>query len=166
MSSVQTEQKVQSLCLEKGWNLAVAESCTGGLLGGRITSVPGSSAYFTGGAIAYSDDLKVSLLGIKEKLIRDHGAVSSEVAVAMAEGVKGMTGADVGVAITGVAGPDSSEAKPPGTVHVAVITPFTIETRLYHFKGARENVRKSAVDEALKLVLAALGACRRGSSSS
>ena len=156
MSGLQTEQKVLSACLEKGWNLAVAESCTGGLLGGRITSVPGSSAYFTGGAIAYSDDLKVSLLGIKEKLIRDHGAVSSEVAVAMAEGVAGMTGADVGVAITGVAGPDSSESKPPGTVHVAVKTPLTIEARLYHFEGTREDVRKSAVDAALELVLAAV----------
>ncbi|MEE8547716.1 MAG: nicotinamide-nucleotide amidohydrolase family protein [bacterium] len=154
MSGIQTEQKVQSSCLEKGWNLAVAESCTGGLLGGRITSVPGSSAYFVGGAITYSDDLKISMLGIKEKLVRDYGAVSSEVAVAMAEGVAGMTGADVGVAITGVAGPDGSEAKPPGTVHVAVKTPFTIEARLYHFKGTREDVRKNAVDAALELVLA------------
>lgn len=139
--------------MEKGWNLAVAESCTGGLLGGKITSVPGSSEYFLGGAIAYSDALKVSLLGISSRLILDHGAVSSEVAVAMAEGVAEMTGAHVGVAVTGIAGPGGSAAKPPGTVHIAVKTPLTITARIYHFEGTREDVRGSAVDAALELVL-------------
>ena len=99
------EVSMGEVLLEKGWSLAVAESCTGGLLGARITSVPGSSGYFKGGVIAYSNQLKEDLLGVPADLIERAGAVSSEAALAMASGLKRL-GVQVGVAITGVAGPD------------------------------------------------------------
>lgn len=143
--------KVKSLCLERGWSLAVAESCTGGLIGGSITAVPGSSAFFRGGMIAYSDEIKTSVLGVPADLIEKHGAVSKEVAVSMAEGVRHLTGADVGIAVTGVAGPAGSEAKPPGMVHIAVKTPAGAAAREYSFTGGREKIRISAVKAALEL---------------
>ncbi|TNF45724.1 nicotinamide-nucleotide amidohydrolase family protein [bacterium] len=145
-------EEIGVLLIEKGWTLAVAESCTGGLLGGRITSVPGSSAYFVGGIVAYSNNMKMDLLGIPSTLILEHGAVSEEVAKAMADGVAGASGADIGVAVTGVAGPDGSENKPPGTVYLCVITPTVSEGRLLDLSGDREDVRESAVVEALRFL--------------
>jgi nicotinamide-nucleotide amidase len=143
------EKEVARICLEKGWRIAVAESCTGGLLGGRITSVPGSSAYFVGGVLAYSNSLKISLLRVEPEVIERHGAVSGEVARAMAEGVVTLTDADAGISITGVAGPEGSDQKPPGTVYVAVRTPGGTAVRRFHFDGDREAVREAAVRGAL-----------------
>jgi len=144
--------KVRSLCMERGWTLAVAESCTGGLAGGNITTVPGSSEYFLGGVIAYSNKIKTGVLGVPPDLLGKYGAVSSEVALKMAEGVRGLTGADVGIAVTGVAGPAGSEAKHPGMVHIAVISPTFTVVREYSFAGGREMIRKRAVDAALELL--------------
>lgn len=143
------------LCLARGWKLAVAESCTGGLLGATITAVPGSSAWFAGGVIAYADGLKVGLLGVERGLLSSHGAVSEPVALAMALGARAATGADAAISITGVAGPGASERKPAGTVFIAVALPGRSVARRHLFPGDREEVREQAVDAALALFLSA-----------
>ena len=152
------QNEVAGICLEKRWRVAVAESCTGGLLGGRLTAVPGSSAYFLGGIVAYSNSLKHSLLQVPRDLLEKHGAVSEEVARAMAEGIVQVAGAEAGIAITGVAGPEGSEDKPPGTVYVAVRTPEGTSARLLNLGGGREDVREAAVVEAMRMFVQ----CARG----
>ncbi len=115
------DEQVASLLLEQGLTVAVAESCTGGLMAARLTDRPGSSAYVAGGAVVYSNALKTGIAGVPAELIERVGAVSAEVAAALADGAATRLGADVGIGVTGVAGPDGgSEAKPVGTVHVSV----------------------------------------------
>lgn len=112
---------VGRLLTERGWTIAVAESCTGGLVAQRITDNPGSSRYFLGGVVAYANEVKQSLLGVSEADLAEHGAVSDPVARAMAEGVRERFGADIGIATTGISGPDGgTEDKPVGLVHVAL----------------------------------------------
>jgi nicotinamide-nucleotide amidase len=146
---------VGEVCLARNWRLAVAESCTGGLLGGALTSVPGSSAWFVGGVIAYADGLKVGMLGVERSLLAAHGAVSEPVARTMARGARAATGADAAIAVTGVAGPGASSAKPAGTVFIAVSLPEREVARLCSFAGDRAAVRAQAVEAALALFLAA-----------
>jgi PncC family amidohydrolase len=144
---------------ERGLRIAVAESCTGGLLGAALTAVPGSSDYVLGGVIAYANEVKESLLGVDAELLRTAGAVSEAVARAMAEGVRARLGADVGVGITGVAGPaEEGSGKPAGLVHVAVSGPGgeTRALRLSDDRGREEN-RAAAVRSALRLAMDMLG---------
>jgi nicotinamide-nucleotide amidase len=133
--------------------LAVAESCTGGLVAERITSVPGASRSFLGGAVVYSDELKTSLAGVPVELIARHGAVSAEVAKALAQGIRARTGATVGVGVTGIAGPmGATETKPLGLVHVAVCDPQGCDAVERTFRGDRNRVREWAAQQALDLV--------------
>ena len=134
-----------------GKTLAVAESCTGGLLGGAITSIPGSSLYFSGGVLAYGNSSKISLLGVPPALIATRGAVSREVAVAMADGVLSIFRADLAIAVTGVAGPGGgSRGKPVGTVWVAVVAPGGVRyAHRFRFPGDREAVRRATVRASL-----------------
>jgi PncC family amidohydrolase len=138
--------------------IAVAESCTGGLLGAALTAVAGSSTYVRGGVIAYADDVKAEHLGVGRHLLATHGAVSPEVAGAMAAAVRLRFEASLGVGITGVAGPDASEHKPPGLVFVAVADPTSVRViRLDEDRG-RELNRAHAVQAALRLCGEVIGA--------
>jgi nicotinamide-nucleotide amidase len=142
----------------KGATLAVAESCTGGLVAERITSIPGSSRAFLGGAVVYSNELKTLYAGVDAALIAQHGAVSSQVAKAMAEGIRKKTGATIGLAVTGIAGPaGGTEEKPVGLVYIAVAHGKEIEVAEKNFaafstQSTRERVRTLAAQAALDLV--------------
>jgi nicotinamide-nucleotide amidase len=132
--------------------LAVAESCTGGMLGERITSVPGSSDVFLGGVIAYHNDVKKTLLGVREEELERYGAVSEEVALQMAAGVRERTGADVGVSVTGIAGPGGgTPEKPVGLVWIAIHS-SDAKARRFHVVGDRAEIRQRAAQAALEMV--------------
>ncbi|HYC31678.1 MAG TPA: competence/damage-inducible protein A [Gemmatimonadales bacterium] len=138
----------------RGMHLGTAESCTGGLLGGRLTDIPGSSAVYAGGVVCYSNELKVSLLGVPPDLIEAHGAVSEPVALAMAEGAVARLGVDLAVSVTGIAGPEGgSEEKPVGTVWLGLAGSGVSESRRSVFGGGRHEVRARAAQAALYLVL-------------
>jgi nicotinamide-nucleotide amidase len=146
------EQVVGQQLQARGWKVAVAESCTGGLLGGRLTDVPGSSDWFAGGIVAYENDVKRQFLGVAAEMLERHGAVSEPTAVAMADGVRDRLAADAGVAITGIAGPTGgSPEKPVGTVVIAVSTGPAV-VRTYRFVGDRAMVRQQAVIAAMELL--------------
>jgi nicotinamide-nucleotide amidase len=148
------EEVVGDLLKARGYTLAAAESCTGGLLTSRLTDVAGSSAYVRASVVAYAYEDKTSLLGVPRETIETHGAVSEPVAVAMAEGIRDRTGADVAVAITGIAGPGGgTEKKPVGTVVIAVIVPGApVYVRTYAFMGGRAMVKFQATQAALDRV--------------
>ncbi len=143
--------------------LGVAESCTGGLLGGRLTSVPGASAWFYGGVIAYDNSVKMKLLGVSARLLKKYGAVSPECAQAMAKGVRKAIGADIAISVTGIAGPEGgTKEKPIGLVYVAVDGPGrTLRVRRQDIHGPRETVRARAATAALGLLKEALDARRK-----
>jgi nicotinamide-nucleotide amidase len=151
------EELVLSLAAARGLRLATAESCTGGMVAARLTGVPGSSASFVGGVVAYADDVKRRELGVPEELLAEHGAVSAEVAAAMADGVRGQLGADVAVAVTGVAGPDGGTAeKPVGRVHLHASGPDGSLARMLDLPGEREQIRVRAAVTSLHLLRALL----------
>jgi nicotinamide-nucleotide amidase len=136
-----------------GISLGTAESCTGGLVGGRITNVPGSSDAFVGGVVCYSDRLKTELLGVSPELIAEHGAVSEAVARAMAEGARARLRVDMAVSVTGIAGPSGGTGeKPVGTVWFAVASPGETEARRIIFHGSRNEIRERAAQMALFLL--------------
>lgn len=147
------EASVGQLLRERGWRIAAAESCTGGLLVKRLTDVAGSSEYVDGGVIVYSNEAKTILAGVPEDLIRAHGAVSEPVAQALASGVRARLGSTIGVGITGIAGPGGgSPEKPVGTVAIAVDGPAGAEVRTRRFTGDRELIRDVATNHALDVV--------------
>lgn len=154
---------VLDACRARGLSIAVGESCTGGMLGERLTGVPGSSDVFVGGVIAYADEIKTSLLGVPAAIIREHGAVSEPVVRAMATGARDRTGAEIGIGITGIAGPDGgTPEKPVGTVWVGVDVAGEVQSALLHSWGDRQEVRQRAAQAALNLARRALGGARLG----
>lgn len=137
-----------------GWTLAVAESCTGGGLGQRLTRVPGSSDYFVGGVIAYSNSLKASLLGVAEAMLATDGAVSESCATEMAEGVRRVCSSDSGLSVTGIAGPGGeTPGKPVGLVFIGFSVRDGTVVREYRFSGSRDEIRGDATDAALELAI-------------
>jgi len=143
---------------ERHRTLSVAESCTGGLLGGRITGVPGSSDYFRGGFLTYADETKTELLGVSADLIAAHTAVSEEVAHAMADGAKRRAQTDYALSVTGYAGPDGgTKENPVGTVFVGLASPSGTEVRRLRLLGDRDRIRNFAVQYALNQLRLALG---------
>jgi competence/damage-inducible protein CinA-like protein len=137
----------------RGYTLATAESCTGGLLAGRITDVPGSSEYFLEGVVSYSNEAKINLLGVPKKLIETHGAVSEQVAGAMAAGIRKRAGSTLGIGLTGIAGPGGgSPEKPVGLVYIALADDSQTMTRKFIFPGDRQFIRTLSVNAALDLV--------------
>lgn len=147
------EQAVGQALVARGFRIALAESCTGGLVTARLTDVPGSSAYVDRAVVSYSNAAKIDALGVPAALVAEHGAVSEPVASAMADGVRQRSGADLGVSITGIAGPDGgSDAKPVGLVWFAVSGPRGVVTRRALFPGDRAAVRAFASTLALDLV--------------
>jgi PncC family amidohydrolase len=145
---------VGTLLLERGLTISAAESCTGGLMMTRLTDIAGSSAYVLGGVVCYSNEMKRDVLKVAESDLRDHGAVSEPVAVALAEQVKSIAGADIGVSITGIAGPGGgSPQKPVGTVVIAVVDSSNVaRVRTFQFIGDRAQVRFQASQAALEMV--------------
>lgn len=145
----------------KGITIATAESCTGGLLAGALTAIPGASDTFYGGYITYANEAKMMMIGVPYGVIREFGAVSKETAIAMAEGAMAAAGTHLAVSITGIAGPDGgSKDKPVGLVHFAVATAEATRQlkKSYDPTWSRDEIRQAAVIDALKLVKKAAGA--------
>ncbi|HVC00179.1 MAG TPA: competence/damage-inducible protein A [Candidatus Dormibacteraeota bacterium] len=146
-----------------GATIAIAESCTGGLVSARLTSIPGSSAFFRGGVVSYSNEMKTAWVHVPPALVELHGAVSAEVAMAMAEGVRLASGATLGLGITGIAGPGgATPAKPVGTVHISLADASGAREQLFRFGGERERIRRLAAQSALDMVRRYLGRARSG----
>jgi competence/damage-inducible protein CinA-like protein len=147
------EELVLEACRVRGLTLATAESCTGGLVAQRLTSVPGSSDVFLGSVVAYADEVKVRELGVPQELLEQHGSVSAEAAAAMAAGARERLRADVAVAVTGIAGPGGgTEDKPVGLVYLQAEAPGGERALEFHFAGDRESIRRRAAATALHLV--------------
>jgi nicotinamide-nucleotide amidase len=149
-------ERLQGLCLGRGLTVATAESCTGGLLGAVITSIAGSSGHYRGGVVAYADDAKRSLLGVGDETLAAHGAVSAQVAMAMALGIRDRLVADLAVSVTGIAGPaGGSEAKPVGSTYLGLASSVGIDVRHHVFHSDRDGNRRAAAIEALTMLLEA-----------
>jgi nicotinamide-nucleotide amidase len=152
-SAVSLEEVVAEILTANRTTIAAAESCTGGLLAERLTRIPGSSNYFLGGAVCYSNELKTAWADVPAELIQAKGAVSSEVAVALAQGIRRRVGSTLGVGITGIAGPSGgSQEKPVGTVHIALASSEGVKERVVHLPGDREMIRLFATQVALDMV--------------
>lgn len=149
-------RELGGLLKEGGLTVSVAESCTGGLLGALITDQPGSSAYFLGGVVAYGDKAKRDLLGVGAGLLTKYGAVSAQVAEAMAEGARSRFGSTLAAAVTGIAGPDSDEtSKPVGLTYIAIASGAATSSHEYNFSGDRWSNRRQAAGESLRLLIQA-----------
>jgi PncC family amidohydrolase len=146
--------RVGDVLRERGLTLVLAESCTGGLIASMLTDNPGASSYFLASLVTYSDRSKEDLLGVQRSTLERHGAVSRETAVEMARGARQITGADVGMAVTGIAGPlGGSEKKPVGLVHFALDIGGEMTVDHLVFGGDRSAVRKAAAEHALGMML-------------
>jgi nicotinamide-nucleotide amidase len=152
-SAMALEEVVAQHLIDHRDTIAAAESCTGGLLAERLTRIPGSSIYFLGGVVCYSNEMKTAWADVPPEMIATKGAVSGEVAIALAEGIRRHVGSTFGVGITGIAGPSGgSEEKPVGTVHIALAGPSGVKDRLVHLPGDRETIRFYASQLALDMV--------------
>ena len=145
-------ETVISLLISRGQTIGTAESLTGGLVAAMLTTVPGASAVFRGGIVAYAADLKTALLGVPAGLIGQVGTVHEDVAVAMAQGARAALGTCVGVGTTGVAGPDPADGQPVGTVHIAVATPERTVHEALALAGGRAAIRLGTVERVLRLL--------------
>jgi nicotinamide-nucleotide amidase len=132
--------------------IGTAESLTGGMLAAALTTVPGASAVFRGGIVAYAADVKTALLGVPASLIAEVGTVHEDVAVAMAQGARAALGATIGVGTTGAAGPDPAEGHPVGTVHIAVAAPGRIRHEALALAGGRDKIRHGTVQRVMRLL--------------
>jgi PncC family amidohydrolase len=147
-------ERLQATCLARGVTVSVAESCTGGLVADAITDVPGSSGYFLGGIVSYSDAAKLALLGVPAEVLASHGAVSAQVGRAMAEGARQRFSADVAAAVTGIAGPDGgTEAKPVGLTYVAVADAAGADVRRFVWSGDRAANKEASAAAVLELLI-------------
>jgi len=147
-------ERVASLLKEKGLWIATAESCTGGLIGHKLTNIPGSSEYFKGGVISYGNEVKMKLLGVKEETLKKYGAVSEQTAREMAEGVKKLMDVNIAIATTGIAGPGGgTETKPVGLVYAALAHDDGVIVKKFVFNGAREENKESFANAALNILL-------------
>ncbi len=147
-------EKLHQLLIEKKITVAVAESCTGGLLGAALTSTPGSSAYFQGGILSYSNEVKYRELKVFKKSLKEHGAVSEQVAQEMAQGVFKRFGVDVALSVTGIAGPGGgTDQKPVGLTYIGLCDAEGARAVRFIWNGDRDENRRSSVDAALEILL-------------
>ena len=146
-------EEVGALLLARGWRLGLGESCTGGLVGHVLTNIPGSSAFFQGGVIAYANDVKRDVLGVPEEALLTHGAVSAPVAVAMARGARRVVDAEVGISITGIAGPTGgTPEKPVGTVYIGYSSPLGEGAERYRWEEDRLGNKVLSARAALEVL--------------
>lgn len=146
---------------DKGWMLAAAESCTGGLVSSLITDIPGASAWFAGAVVSYTNAAKRNILGVPQSVLEERGAVSRETVLAMARGARGIFQADVGLAVSGIAGPEGgTPQKPVGTVWMAWDGPFGQEAKRYRFSGDRLDIKGKTALTALEMLFTLIGQAR------
>jgi nicotinamide-nucleotide amidase len=151
------EERIGELLRKRSLKLATAESCTGGLIASRITDIPGSSAYFLGGVVAYANQVKLDLLGVPPGMLAQFGAVSEQTVLEMARGVRSLLRADIGLSVSGIAGPGGgTPEKPVGTVWIGLSMQNGEQARLFHFRGARLQNKASAAQAALEWLLETL----------
>lgn len=154
INDMQTAKTLAKKLLDQKKTIAIAESCTGGLLANSLTNISGSSQFFWLGVIAYDNKAKIKLLKIPATTIKKYGAVSLPVVKTMARNVRGLLNTDIGVGITGIAGPSGgSKDKPVGLVFIAVATHSKILTQEYHFKGSRLSIKNQSVQKAINLIV-------------
>jgi len=154
---MEIEAQIGILLQAQGWKLAVAESCTGGLVSHRITNIPGASEYYQGSITAYAYYAKETLLGVQHETLVDHGAVSEETVLEMARGVRQALNTEVGLSVSGIAGPGGGlPQKPVGTVWIGLSTPRGDSARVNHFSGDRVEVKDQSAQAALEFLLQAL----------
>ncbi|HLQ48237.1 MAG TPA: CinA family protein [Candidatus Dormibacteraeota bacterium] len=152
-------ERLQAICLGRELTVAVAESCTGGLVADAITDIPGSSGYFLGGVVSYADSAKTALLDVPTEVLEAHGAVSAQVGRAMAEGARERFSADLAAAVTGVAGPDGgTEAKPVGLTYVAVAAAQGVDIRRFVWNGDRSANKEASAAAVLEILVEWAGA--------
>jgi PncC family amidohydrolase len=146
--------EIGNILMTRGWSLVTAESCTGGLIAAMITDVPGSSGYFAGGVVAYSNRIKEDVLSVPGSILDAKGAVSKETAMAMAKGAADFFRVECAVSVTGIAGPGGGSAeKPVGLVYIGLYVPGVLKSFRYNFAGDRASVREQTANTALSLLL-------------
>ncbi len=151
---MELEKRIGELLSQRGWTLAVAESCTGGLLGHRITNVPGSSSYFQGGVVSYSNEAKERILGVPHETLVEHGAVSEQTVLAMARGVRQLLGTDIAISVTGIAGPTGgTPEKPVGLVYIGLAADGIELCEKHIWKGDRTENKERSAEAALEVLL-------------
>lgn len=148
------EEEIGKILSANDLTISIAESCTGGLISHRLTNVPGSSKYFKGGIVAYSNEIKIKVLRVNSKTIQNFGAVSFKTASEMAIAIKKLTNSDIGLGVTGIAGPSGvSMKKPVGTVFIAIATTEGVEVKKFRFYGTREEIKNKTADSVFDMVI-------------